>query len=293
MYYNIFHTKQKYQLFVIILFTLFTLKCYKKPNVNPVNQNIKFLLEKGMTYWEQRTDSITLDKGKHFIKLAQENRPNDFLLKILLAKINYTDALFFEKSLKIRSQLFWQSSQLCQNAVLSHKDFILLYNNNPTDDYSQMIDLLSEAPKSVLPGLFWWAINLGRYLNDKPVLERLKYRELLEVLMHRIISLEPNFYYSGPYRFFGSLYTRIPGIELSQAKTYFDLAIQANPEYLGNLVHMAEYYHQKSGNREMFNKTLEIVLNTNINLYPELMAENFLYQKRARNLLRKEASLFE
>jgi tetratricopeptide (TPR) repeat protein len=156
-----------------------------------------------------------------------------------------------------------------------------------------MIDLLSEAPKTVLPGLFWWAINLGRYLNDKPVLERLKYRELLEVLMHRIISLEPNFYYSGPYRFFGSLYTRIPGIELSQAKTYFDQAIQANPEYLGNLVSMAEYYHQKSGNREMFNKTLETVLNTDINLYPELMAENFLYQKRARNLLRKEASLFE
>jgi tetratricopeptide (TPR) repeat protein len=102
--------------------------------------------------------------------------------------------------------------------------------------------------------------------------------------MHRIISLEPNFYYSGPYRFFGSLYTRIPGIELSQAKTYFDQAIQANPEYLGNLVSMAEYYHQKSGNREMFNKTLETVLNTDINLYPELMAENFLYQKRARNL---------
>ena len=156
-----------------------------------------------------------------------------------------------------------------------------------------MIDLLSEAPKSVIPGLFWWATNLGRYLNDKPVLERLKYRELLEVIMHRIISLEPNFYYSGPYRFFGSLYTRIPGIELSQAKTYFDQAIQTNPEYLGNLVHMAEYYYQKSGNREMFNKTLKSVIDTDINLNPELMAENYLYQKRSRELLKKEASLFE
>ena len=54
------------------------LQCSEKPNLNPVNQNIEFLLDKGMIYWEQRTDSVTLNKGKHFIKLAQENRPNDF-----------------------------------------------------------------------------------------------------------------------------------------------------------------------------------------------------------------------
>ena len=53
------------------------------------------------------------------------------------------------------------------------------------------------------------------YLNKKQ-------RELLEVIMHRVISLDPGFNFSGPYRFFGSLYTRIPGIELSQSKTYFD-----------------------------------------------------------------------
>ena len=156
-----------------------------------------------------------------------------------------------------------------------------------------MINLLSEAPKSVLPGLFWWATNLVWYLNEKPVLERLQYRELLEVLMHRIISLDPSFYYIGPYRFFGSLYTRIPGIELSQSRTYFEQAIQAHPEYLGNFVHMAEYYYQKSGNREQFNKTLKMVLNTDLNTSPELMTENFLYQKRAKLLLRKETSLFE
>ena len=51
-----------------------------------------------------------------------------------------------------------------------------------------MINSLSEAPKSVILGIYWWAVNLGWFLNKEPVLERLKYRELLEVLMHRIIS---------------------------------------------------------------------------------------------------------
>ena len=285
--------KQTTRLYFILVFIFFSFQCSNKPNINPKKQNIEFLIEKGIIYWEQRTDSLKLEKAKHFITLAQENRPNDFQLKILLSKIGYTQSLFFEKKSSIKSELFWNNSQICQDAVLAHKDFVQLYNNNKTDDYSQMINLLSEAPKSVLPGLFWWATNLGRYLNEKPVLERLKYRELLEVLMHRIISLDPSFYYSGPYRFFGSLYSRIPGIELSQSKSYFDQALQAHPEYLGNLVHIAEYYYQKSGNREQFNKTLNIVINTDINENPELMAENFLYQKRAKLLLSKEASLFE
>jgi len=246
-----------------------------------------------MLSWEQRTDSTRLKKAKHFISLAQKNRPNDFQLKILLTKINYIQALFFERNLDKKNQLFWENSQLCQDAVLLHKDFVLFYKNNITNDYSQMINLLSEAPKSVLPGLFWWATNLARYLNNKPILERLKYRELIEVLMHRTISLDPSFYYSGPYRFFGSFYTRIPGIELSKSKSYFDQAVNANPEYLGNLVHMAEFYFQKSGNREQFNKVLTTVINTDLNDTPELMADNFLYQKRAEILLAEEASLFE
>ena len=61
---------------------------------------------------------------------------------------------------------------------------------------------------------------VARYLNSKPVLERMKNRELIEVILHRIISLDPSFNYSGAYRIFGSFYTRIPGIELSQSKNF-------------------------------------------------------------------------
>ena len=130
-------------------------------------------------------------------------------------------------------------------------------------------------------------------MNRKPALERINQRELLEVIMNRVLTIEPGFDSSGPYRFFGSLYTRIPGIELSQSKTYFDQAIETNPEYLGNLVQMAEFYYQKSGERENFNKILTKVIKKDLNEYPELMSENFLFQKRARKLLEKEVLLFE
>ena len=177
--------------------------------------------------------------------------------------------------------------------MLGHPEFKPIYQNARGDSAFRLVSSLANAPKSVVPGLFWWATNLVRYLNNKPVLERLNHRELLEVIMHRVLSLDPGFYYSGPYRFFGSLYTRIPGIELSQSKTYFHQALSANPEYLGNAVLMAEFYHQKAGNREQFHRMLEQVLNTNLTDHPELMAENFFYQGQARILLDKESSLFE
>tara|TARA_B110000014_G_scaffold183907_1_gene132966 strand:+ start:6 stop:884 length:879 start_codon:yes stop_codon:yes gene_type:complete len=277
-----------------LFLVLLSLKCAQAvPSMSAIDQNVDFIIQEGKTFWEQRSDSSSILKAEHFINLAHEKRPNDINLSVLLAKIIYTRAYFFETENKKKNELFLNASIICKNAVLLDPDFSFIYNQSQGDSSFKIISALAEAPKSVVPGLFWWATNLGRYLNNKPVLDRLKQRELLEVIMHRILTVDPGFYYSGPYRFFGALYTRIPGIELTQSETYFDQALSANPEYLGNSVHMAEYYHQKAGNREQFNAILNQVINTDLTDYPELMSDNFLYQNKARALLKKETVLFD
>ena len=125
------------------------------------------------------------------------------------------------------------------------------------------------------------------------MIERLNNRELLEVIMHRINSLNPGYHFGGPYRFFGTLYTRLPGVDISQSKKYFEQALTHHPEYLGNAVQMAEYYHQKKGNREFFHQQLSEVIATDLYNQPEILPENILYQDRARYLLAIEATLFE
>lgn len=234
-----------------------------------------------------------MDKAEHFINLAHKQRENDFELSVFYSQISFTRAYFFEKNDRIQDSLFLQASQSCQKAVMSHEDFIPIYILSKGDSSFKLLSAIADAPLSIVPGLYWWAVNLGMYLNNQPVLARIKQRELLEVIMHRVISLDPGFNFSGPYRFFGSLYTRIPGIELSQSKTYFDQAITANPEYLGNKVLMAQFYYQKAGNREDFHNTLKKVLETDLNKYPEIMADNFFYQKKAKSLLKDELILFE
>ncbi len=256
-------------------------------------QNIDYLIDKGKKYWEQRSDSISLDNAEHFISLAHEQRPDNFELSVLYSRILYTQGLFIEIDEKVQDELFVKGLKVCRKAVLNHPDFIPIYNHSQGDSTFKLISALAESPKSVVPGLFWWATNLVRHLNTKPALERMNYRELIEVIMHRIISLDPGYYYSGPYRFFGSMYTRIPGVELSQSETYFKQAMVSHPEFLGNAVHMAEFYHQKAGNREQFHKILKTVLETDLMKNPELLSENLFYKKRAKMLLEKEPSLFE
>ncbi len=256
-------------------------------------QNIDYLVDQGKLLWDQRIDSLALDKSEHFINLAHKQRKDDFELSVLYSQISFTRAYFFEKNIRMQDSLFFHGSESCKKAVMNHQDFIPIYKLSKGDSAFKLLSAISDAPLSIVPGLYWWAVNLGMYLNNQPVLDRIKQRELLEVIMHRVISLDPGFNFSGPYRFFGSLYTRIPGIELSQSKTYFDQAITANPEYLGNKVLMAQFYYQKSGNRESFHNTLKNALETDLNKYPEIMADNFFYQKKAESLLKDEPILFE
>ena len=276
------------------MWILFFFSCYN-PYVNPNanEKNIDFLIAKGRLNWEQRTSSGSLENANHFITLATKKRPNDFNLSILHSKIKFNLAKYIENKPEIKKQLFLEGAEISKNAIFNHPSFDSILIESKEYSSSELIFAINKAPKILVPGLFWWAENLAHHLNGKSVLERLNHRELLEVLMHRVISLDPGFNYSGPYRFFGSLYTRIPGVELTQSETYFKQAINSNSDYLGNLVSMAEYFHQKKGNREQFNKILLEVSKTDIDQFPEIMNQNYFSKKYALELLEKESLLFE
>ena len=273
---------------------LFFFSCYNPyVNQNASEKNIDFLIDKGRLSWEKRTSSGSLENANHFITLATEKRPNDFNLSILHSKIKFNLAKYIENEPEIKKQLFLEGAEISKNAIFNHPSFDSILIESKEYSSSELIFAINKAPKILVPGLFWWAENLAHHLNGKSVLERLNHRELLEVLMHRVISLDPGFNYSGPYRFFGSLYTRIPGVELTQSETYFKQAINSNSDYLGNLVSMAEYFHQKKGNREQFNKILLEVSKTDIDQFPEIMNQNYFSKKYALELLEKDSLLFE
>ena len=261
--------------------------------VNAVEKNVDYLIEQGKLHWANRNDSLSLFYAEHFISLAYEKRSEDFNLAILYSQVLYTQALFSASSARIKDSLFQIGADISKKATLTHPDFQSIYQVAQGDSTFRLLSAIADAPQNIVPGLYWWATNQAYYLYTKPVIERLNNRELLEVIMHRINSLNPGYHFGGPYRFFGTLYTRLPGVDISQSKKYFEQALTHHPEYLGNAVQMAEYYHQKKGNREFFHQQLSEVIATDLYNQPEILPENILYQDRARYLLAIEATLFE
>ena len=45
---------------------------------------------------------------------------------------------------------------------------------------------------------------------------------------------------------------------------------------------MAQFYFQKAGKREDFHNMLKTIVETDLNKYPEIMADNFFYQKKPK-----------
>tara|TARA_B100001758_G_scaffold34235_1_gene25493 strand:- start:275 stop:1171 length:897 start_codon:yes stop_codon:yes gene_type:complete len=289
-----FYLKQNFITILLLLPIAIFFNCAGiNPEIRENKEIFNELTAQANSYWNQRTNSKALNKAENLIlKILQEN-PNDFENTVLLAKIKFAKTFFLESHPTKQNTLFLEATKICEEAVTMHPDFLVLYNKSDGDSLVKLFSTLTNAPESLLPGLYWWGKNFAHYLNARPVIERLSNRELLEIIMNRVITLDPNFHYGGAYRFFGMLYTKIPGLDIKQSSSFFDQAIKSNPHFLANSVFLAEYYHQKAGNREQFNKILTNVINANLTLHPEVMNDNWFYQKRAQTLLDNESSLFE
>ena len=261
---------------------------------NAQSQNIDFLIEQATKLWEKRSDTNAVKQANYFLGSAYNVKKSNPEITDLYTKCLFFQAMFLEEDNVKKDSLFLKGSVVAKNSVLNNKIFIeLVQKSSISDSAFKIISALSEAPKELVPSMYWWAINKLWYLNSKPAIERVNQRELLEVIMHRVISLEPNYDYGGAYRFFGVFYSRLPGVELSQSKTYFIKAISSNESYFGNQVQMSEFYYQKSEDKTSFIEQLELVKNLDASININIMAENLYYQKRADKLLQQQDTLFE
>ena len=280
---------------ILLIYTFTSWQCSSQvvQLENAKAQNIDFLFEQAQNLWDSRIDSNAIRKANYILGLAYEEESSDTEIIKLYSKTLFFQGMFLENDKDKKDSLFYKGSEIAREAVLNNESFILLLNNTIGDSSFKVLSALSDASMDLVPAMYWWATNKLWYLNNKPAIERIKHRELLEIIMHRIISLDPNYHYGGAYRFFGVFYSRIPGVEINQSKTYFEKAISSNENYFGNKVQMSEFFYQKSENKPSFLTQLQQVINLDTSIYSEMMPENIYYQKRAKNLLNQQDTLFE
>ena len=277
----------------LLIFSFLSCSSQKLKIQEAQSQNVEFLVQQAKQLWQQRSDTNSVRKANYILGLANNVEKNNKDIVNIYSQSLFFQGMFLEYDKIKKDSLFLKGAEVAKYSILNDSLFKTNFNETIGDDDFKMLSALSVAPKELVPGMYWWATNKLWYLNNKPAIERINHRELLEVIMHRIIALEPDYLYGGPYRFFGIFYSRIPGVEITQSKSYFEKAISSYPNYFGNKVQMSEFYHQKAENKNLFQNQLNSIINIEPTIDPEIIPENVFYQKRAVLLLDQKETLFE
>lgn len=156
---------------------------------------------------------------------------------------------------------------------------------------------LSKLGQSAVPALFWtascWAkqIDLNR---DDP--GRIAQLASAERLMHRVLELEPDYYYGSVYAFYGVYYGgRAPmlGGDFAKAEKNFDAArAVTNDRLLIIDVLQAEYLERQRLDAARFSTLLNGVIATPQGYFPEMALVNQIARQRAAVLLELQNDWF-
>ena len=296
-FFNIYNSMKNFN--VIIFFSLIFMNTSCITKTGSFNRyvskekNIQFLVDQGQLYWDKRVNIKDANLAKLFLSKANDLNPYNAEIVELYAQACHFVGYYIESNSNKSDSLFIEGMNTTWSFIIGTNAFqegAALFEGDSTE---KKIAGIANISKGMVPALYWWVSNYSRFLAKKPVMDRLQSRDIIETALHRILSLEPDFFYHGANRLFGGIYARLPGVELSLSMNNFDKAISGSPNYLGTYVVRAEYLHTKSGNREAFTKDLQMVLNADPTLLPNISPENLFEQEKAKQLLLKEATLFE
>jgi len=278
----------------LYIVTILLINCSSLPTKqNTDTMNVTSLINQGNAYWGKRVDHKSAKLAALFYKKAFEINKADLYLAASLSKSYFFQAYYLESDLSKRDTLLLKGAKSALEGFENSKFYQTFLDTTKFGVNEIKLEAIKKAPIETISVLFWWAINHGNFLINRPVIDRINSREMLEVAMYRISTLDEDYYYGGPSRFFGMLYSRLPGVPLNRARLNFEQSLLGNPNFFGTRFLRAKYYHTKLGNRELFEEDLKFIINGDPSLLPDAMPENLFEQERAKELLRDATILFE
>lgn len=145
----------------------------------------------------------------------------------------------------------------------------------------------AEAAPDKPGGHFFEAANLARENNLKGTFSNLWGIGTVRRLNEKTATIDPDYFYRGPDRFFCAMYTKLPGLlggSTSKAIEHGKRAVDAFPSYVGNRYFLAEAYF-KNGKNDLARAQLEAAVATPDDALPDVIPEQRMEKARAAELL--------
>jgi Ribonuclease G/E len=147
------------------------------------------------------------------------------------------------------------------------------------------MDHVKKADQAAIPGLYWYATNLGKWALLEGIATILARKDDIKATMEFICDKNEQFYYGACHRYFAVYWTKVPfSKDAEKAKKHFDKTLKIAPNYLATKVLMAENYAVLAENRKLYNQLVTEVLNTPDDAVPAITPENHYEKQKARRL---------
>jgi len=150
--------------------------------------------------------------------------------------------------------------------------------------------------KKRIDALFWTAFNWANWINlNRDDVSAVVAIPKIQVMIDRVIQLDPNYYYGSAHAFKGIMACTRPamlGGDMALAQQEFSVAMGADPNYLMTKVLYAQFYARQQNDAALFRKELTDVKTADPQALPAQALSNKLAIMRAELLLKKEKELF-
>lgn len=225
--------------------------------------------------------------------MVQANPENqDLLLAGAQAYASYASILGDDESAR--------AAQLIQKAkiqALRALDLDPLFKGSLDKSIDLFQEKIAKTEKGHVPVLFSVGNIWGTWIAQGPEpVEAMADLPKVEILMDRVLQLDPGYYYGGPHLFKAILFSARPpqyGGDLNKADIHFQKALEySQGKFLMAHIFYAQYYAKQRLDRDLFVKTLNQVLSTPVDSEPNLTLINTLAHEKAKTLLNQVEEFF-
>ncbi len=208
------------------------------------------------------------------------------LLKAAEANFGYANAFIEDTDKPRASALYLKARGYAARALIGGKDFEKDFNVQ----LAAFRENLSEYDRGDVPALFWtancwlaWvAINL-----DSP--EAIMDMPKAQAMLQRVLELDETYYHGSAHAALGAIYAAQPAImgdSSAKAKAHFDRAFAISGRKLLFIqLFYAQFYAYQIQDRDLFVKTLEEIIATPHESFPDRAFANEVAKRKARVLL--------